>query len=77
MLTPGFNRWGQTLLHFGTSRGFSERCWVDQLRDRAVFDVRSWERPGVGHGACCCEAGHERKNGIALLRSIAPALSIL
>ena len=37
----GFNRWGQTLLHFGTSRGFSERCWVDQLRDRAVFDVRS------------------------------------
>jgi hypothetical protein len=30
MLTPGFNRWGQTLLHFGTSRGFRERCWVDQ-----------------------------------------------
>jgi hypothetical protein len=25
------------------------------------FDVRSRERPGVGHGACCCEAGRERK----------------
>ena len=77
MLTPGFNRWGQTLLHFGTSRDSASAAGLINCGTGPVSDVRSWERPGVRHGACCCEAGRERKNGIALLRSIAPALSIL
>ena len=44
MLTPGFNRWGQMPLHFGTSPKSHFAGWLERLPDGTVFDVDSTAR---------------------------------